>query len=95
MPSCDAGGAWGAVQAHPASNEVLVHNRAANKCCYMGKRHAEDKVPLGECARAQEGKNGVRPTSRTFRIILIFPVKCTTQCASTANEGNSGDEMAS
>ena len=74
--------AWGAVGAQPASNGVLVddqaHDRAAKKCCYLRKRHGELKWPLGEFARAQEGKDGVRPASRTFRIILIFPVTCIT-----------------
>ena len=43
--------AWGAVQAHPASNCILVddqaHDRAVNSCCYVEKRHREEKLLLG------------------------------------------------
>ena len=66
---------WGTVQVHPASNGVLSddqgHDQPANNCCYVGERRGEEMLLLGECARAQEGKHGARPTSRTFRIILI------------------------
>ena len=66
---------WGAVQVHPASNGVLAddqaHDHAADNCRYVRERRGEEKLLLGECARAQEGKDGARPTSRTFRVVLI------------------------
>ena len=66
---------WGAVQVHPASNGVLAddqgHDQPADNYRCVGKRRGEEKLLLGECAWAQEGKHGARPTSRTFRIILI------------------------
>ena len=66
---------WGAVRVHPASNGVPVDDQArdqsANSCRYVGRRLEEEKLPLGECARAQEGKEGARPVTRVFRIILI------------------------
>ena len=65
---------WGAVQAHPASSGVLaddqVHDHVANNCWYVGEHRGEKKLLLGECVQAQEGKDGARPTSWTFRIIL-------------------------
>ena len=79
MPSCGAGGVghdpWGAVKVHPASDGVLVddqgHEQDANSCRYVGERRREEKLLLEERTRAQEGKDGARPTSRTFRIVLI------------------------
>ena len=66
---------WGAVQVHPASNGGLAddqgHDQLADICRYVGERRREEKLLLGECARAQEGKDGARPTSRTLKIILI------------------------
>ena len=66
---------WGAVQVHPASNGLLAddqgHDQVAGNCRYVGERHGEEKLLLGERMRAQEGKDGARPTGRTFRIILI------------------------
>ena len=66
---------WGAVQVHPASNGGLAddqgHDQLADICSYVGERRREEKLLLGECARAQEGKDGARPTSRTLKIILI------------------------
>ena len=66
---------WGAVQAHPAGNGVMEdnqgHDQVADNCCYVGERRGEGKLLLRECRQAQERKDGVRPTSRTFRIILI------------------------
>ena len=48
--------AWGAVRAHPSSNGVLVDDQAyywaTNNCCYVGKRPWEEKLLLGDCARA-------------------------------------------
>ena len=62
--------AWGTVQAHPASNGFLeneqARNQAANGCGYVGKRRGEEKPPLEECARAQEGKDGAQPASRSL-----------------------------
>ena len=47
--------AWGAVQAHPASNGFLAddqaHDQAANSCHYVGKCHGEKKLPLEEWVR--------------------------------------------
>ena len=61
--------AWGAVQAHPVGNGFLgddqAHDRAANSCRYVGKRRGEEMLPLEECARAQEGKDGAQPANRT------------------------------
>ena len=72
--------AWGAMRAHPASNGVLmddqVHNWAANNCSYMGKRRGEEKLPPSACAYASEGKDSAQSVSQTFRIVLIFPIKC-------------------
>ena len=66
---------WGAVRVHPTSNGVLADDQGqdqpADNCRYVGERRGEEKLLLGECARAQEGKDGARPTSQTFRIILI------------------------
>ena len=66
---------WGAVQVHPASNGGLAddqgHDQLADICSYVGERRREEKLLLGECARAQEGKDGARPTSRTLKIMLI------------------------
>ena len=66
---------WGAGQVHPASNGCLAddqgHDQLADICCYVGESRSEEKLLLGECTRAQEGKDGARPTSRTLKIILI------------------------
>ena len=66
---------WGAVQVHPTSNGLLAddqgHDQVAGNCRYVGERHGEEKLLLGERTRAQEGKDGARPTTRTFRTILI------------------------
>ena len=66
---------WGAVQVHPTSNGLLAddqgHDQAANSFRYVEEPRGEEKLLLGERTRAQEGKDGARPTSRTFRIILI------------------------
>ena len=63
------------MQAHPASNGVLVddqgHDQAADNYSYVGERRREEKLLLRECERAQEGKDAGQPTSLTFRIILI------------------------
>ena len=62
--------AWGAVQPHPASNGFLEDyqacNQVASNCRYVGKRHGEEMLLLEECARAQEGKDGAQPASRTL-----------------------------
>ena len=65
--------AWEMVQAHPTSNGFLEDDQArdqvANSCCYVGKRRGEEMLPLEECARAQEGKDGAQPaiwTSGSF-----------------------------
>ena len=62
--------AWGAVQAHPASNGFLgddqARDQAANSCCYVGKRFGEEILPLEECARTEEGKDGAQPASWTL-----------------------------
>ena len=54
--------AWGVVRAHPASHGIPVNDQAndqvACKCRYMGKRHLEEKLPMGKCTKAQEGKDG-------------------------------------
>ena len=74
--------AWGAVRAHPTSDGVLmdgrVNNLAASKCCYIGERHGEEKLLMGEYTQAQEIKDDVQLTGRIFGIILIFSIKCTT-----------------
>ena len=72
--------AWGEVQARPTSNGFpegdQARDQAANSCHYVGKHLGEEKLPLYECMRAQEGKDGARPASRApSRIILIFPMK--------------------
>ena len=62
--------AWGAVQARPASNgfpeDDQARDQAANRCRYVGKHLGEEKLPLEECTRAQEGKDGAQPASRTL-----------------------------
>ena len=64
-----ATGAWGAVRARSASNgfpeDDQARDRAANSCHYVGKHLGEEKLPLEECTRAQEGKDGAQPASRT------------------------------
>ena len=74
--------AWVAVRDHPVRRDILVDDQvndwAASKCRYVGKRHGEEKLPMGACARAQEGKDGARPAGQTLGIILIFSVKYTT-----------------
>ena len=91
--------AWGVVRADPTRHGVLVDNQAndwtANKCCYTGKRHGEEKLPMWECAQAKEGKYSMRPACHTFGIILIFSIRCTMACTSTISEGNGGDEVVS
>ena len=52
-----------------------AHDQAANNFCYVGK-HRWEKLPLGKCMQAQEGKDGAQPAGWTFRMILIFLVKC-------------------
>ena len=62
--------AWGAVQARPGSNgfpeDDQARDQAANSCRYVGKHLGEEKLPLEECTRAQEGKDGAQPASRTL-----------------------------
>ena len=62
--------AWGAVQARLASNgfpeDDQARDQAANSCRYVGKHLGEEKLPLEECTRAQEGKDGAQPASRTL-----------------------------
>ena len=62
--------AWGEVQARSASNgfpgDDQACDQAANSCRYVGKRRGEEILPLEECARAQEGKDGAQPASRTL-----------------------------
>ena len=62
--------AWGAVQARPASNgfpeDDQARDQAANSCRYVGKHLGEEKLRLEECTRAQEGKDGAQPASRTL-----------------------------
>ena len=73
--------AQGAVWAYPASNGVLVDDQAnyqaGNKCRYVGNHRGEEKLPLGELAQVQGVKVDGRLASQTFRMILIFLVKCT------------------
>ena len=62
--------AWGAVQARPTSNafpeDDQARDQAAISCRYVGKHIREEKLPLEECTRAQEGKDGAQPASRTL-----------------------------
>ena len=72
--------AWGAVRAHPTSDGVLmddrVNDRAASKCSYIGERHGEEALLMGEYTQAQEVKDNVQLTGRIFGIIFIFSIKC-------------------
>ena len=58
------------MQAHPASNGFLeddqARDRAANSCCYVGKRRGEERLPSEECERAPESKDGAQPASQTL-----------------------------
>ena len=62
--------AWGAVQACPASNafpeDDQACDQAANSCYCVGKHLGEENLPLEECTRAQEGKDGAQPASGTL-----------------------------
>ena len=53
---------WGAVQVHPTSNGLLAddqgHDQAVDNCRYVGDRHREEKLLLGERMQVQEGKDG-------------------------------------
>ena len=66
--------AWGAVRAHPMGNGSLAddqaHNQVANNCHYVGKRRGEEKLPLEECTRAQEGKDDAQPRDGHGRPLL-------------------------
>ena len=60
--------AWGALQDNPASHGAPVNDQVddwvAGEHRYVGKRHGVEKLPMGERAPAQEGRDGARQASR-------------------------------
>lgn len=58
---------------------MAMERRATRgECHYVGKRHGEGKLVMGEHMHAQGGRGSVQPTGQTYGINFIFSVKCST-----------------